>query len=596
MEKRTFLQQEYSELAKKYGIQIEKDTEGINYMVKELVNEFCEQCKKPAIWCNGIHTKSLMTDFMFEMRNVKYIVDKFQGASENSGFYIIAPTDVVINGIDGVIISTFRWRKEILDEIQRVCPDIKYLDIYEKLAENGFKLTGEYYAQGSPYTYYHKVNRLLRETLAPCSQEKLEELYWELAAGFFEKKDFRTAIVYAKKLCTLTKKEIYEEFIKDLEYIYRLELQTAADISQDNVLMCCVDGLRRKDVLDKMPAFKKHIDEKTFFYNNAFSTSTSTYESLIPAFSGYQHINDPGSSARSMPEEECLFICRAKEQGRKIYFYTDATPYIISDSIHVINDAQTVTEKMWNFILDACDEQNGLFYIHILYESHFAFPNPYTAEELITFGSLIILEYLDVNGGKLRCDYRKQHDDAIRYIDDVFTPIFEKINCRTVVFADHGNLIPNKEKKLEEWGETEYTFHEDRVRIPLIIKSPEYGAGNDGHIASLGEINEILLALMEKRAYIRKDTEYVKCVHCPVYNQALRSLYTKMGQETSLEAYEMFEFQDGYKLGIFGNGKIRLYRCATEERIEDYDLKMRYYNKVKNDITVCGTDKLQLRR
>ena len=48
-----------------------------------------------------MHTRSLMSDFMFEMKNVKYIVDKFQKPSENSGFYIISPESVKENAIDG---------------------------------------------------------------------------------------------------------------------------------------------------------------------------------------------------------------------------------------------------------------------------------------------------------------------------------------------------------------------------------------------------------------------------------------------------------------------------------------------------------------
>lgn len=594
MKKKELLLREYDNLIKKYNMQTEQNIDGINYMIKQMLGEFCRQCERPALWCNGMHTRSLMSDFMFEMKNVKYIVDKFQKPSENSGFYIISPENVEANAIDGIIISTFRWRDEVLEEVRRFCPDIKCLDLYGILAEKGFPLTGEYYAQGSPYTYYHKVNRLLRRLLQPCGPDEQEKIYRELIEGFIAKKDFRTAAVYVEKLYAFTGKEMYQELIQDIDRIYRLELQTAGEISADNVLMCCIDGLRRKDVLDKMPAFKEYVDKNALFYENAYSVSTSTFESLIPAFSQYKHKNLVCYDESSIKEEDCPFICKAKEQGRSVHFYTDAVPYIDTDYVDLIKSTQTVTEKMWDFIMDACDEENGLFYVHILYESHFAFPNPYTLDELITFGSVIILEYTDKNGGKLRCDYRKQHDDSIRYIDDVLTPILERLKCRMVIFSDHGNLLPEKEKKLEEWGETEYTFHEDRIQIPLIIKSPENGIGLETGIASLAEINEILLALMEKRKYDRQDVEYVKLVRSPVYNQALKNLYQKMEQATGLEAYEMFEFSDGYKMGIFANGEVRLYVAVNEERIEDADLKLCYYNKIKEQIAVCSLEQIRL--
>ena len=172
MKKRELLLQEYDNLIKKYNIQTGQNIDGINYMIKQLLGDFCRQCERPALWCNGVHTSSLMSDFMFEMKNVKYIVDKFQKPSENSGFYIISPDSVMANAIDGIIISTFRWRDEVKEEISKFCPDIKCLDLYDELAQNGFLLTGEYYAQGSPYTYYHKVNRLLRKLLQPCGQDE----------------------------------------------------------------------------------------------------------------------------------------------------------------------------------------------------------------------------------------------------------------------------------------------------------------------------------------------------------------------------------------------------------------------------------------
>lgn len=592
--KKEILQQEYDSLISKYDLQIEQNIDGINSAIKRMLDVFCRQCKRPALWCNGMHTRSLMTDFMFEMRNVKYVVDKYQEPTKNSGFYIIKPDSVHKNGIDGVIISTFRWREEIRNEIREVCPDIKCLDLYGALEQEGLKLTGEYYAQGSPYTYYHKVNRLLRRLLKACGQKEKEDICRELVEGFIGKKDFRTAAIYAEKLFELTGEAADQALIWDINRVYSLELQAAEEISSDHVLMCCIDGLRRKDVFHIMPNFKRYIDENALLFENAYSVSTSTYESLIPAFSNYKQMNLVCYDESAVKEENCPFIGKAKEQGRTIHFYTDATPYIDADYIDVTTATQTITEKLWNFIMDACEEQNGLFYIHFLYESHFAFPNPYTLDELITFGSVIILEYEDKNGGKMRCDYRKQHDDSIRYIDDVLPPILERLKCRLVIFADHGNLLPEKEKKLEEWSETEYTFHEDMIQIPLIIKSPESGAGIDSGIISLASINEILLALMEKRKFVRPKTDHVKLVRSPIYNQALRSLYQKMGQETGLEAFEMFEFSDGYKLGIFANGEVRLYSAAKDERIEEEEIKLRYYDKVKGQITVCSPDQLWL--
>lgn len=591
--KKDVLLREYHNLISKYSMHVEQNIDGINSTIKKVLGEFCRQCERPALWCNGMHTRSMMTDFMFEMKNVKFIVDKYQESSEYSGFHIIKPEDVSANRIDGIIISTFRWRDEVRNEICEICPDISCLDLYAALEQNGLKLTGEYYAQGSPYTYYHKVNRLLRRLMNSCSCQEKETICWELVEGFICKKDFRTALIYAEKLYNLTGNQFYMELIYDIDSVYNMELQMAENIPQDNVLMCCLDGLRRKDVIEIMPKFKQYINNNALFFQNAYAVSTSTFESLIPAFSEYKDLNLACYDESTVREENCPFICKAREQGRRVHFYTDAIPYIDTDYIELTTATQTVTEKIWDFIMDACDEDNGLFYMHISYESHFAFPNPYTLDELITFGSVILLEYLDMNGGRLRCDYRKQHSDSIRYIDDVLTPYLERIGCRMVIFADHGNLLPDKEKKLEEWTETEFTFHEDSVQIPIIVKSPENGMGIDNGIISLASMNDILIALMEKRQFVRPKTDYVKLVRSGIYNEALRSLYQKMKQETGLEAFEMFEFSDGYKIGFFANGEVRLY-SIEDERIEDQGLLLHYYDKVKEQVTVCDLNELFL--
>lgn len=90
--------------------------------------------------------------------------------------------------------------------------------------------------------------------------------------------------------------------------------------------------------------------------------------------------------------------------------------------MHVTERSQTATEKIWDFVSDAVDESNGFFYIHILYESHHSYPNPYTRTPLVID---VLFDYLSRNGGKLRTDYDAQQKEALHYLDDVLSPILE---------------------------------------------------------------------------------------------------------------------------------------------------------------------------
>ena len=57
------------------------------------------------------------------------------------------------------------------------------------------------------------------------------------------------AIKYAKKLLELSNKTWEKLLIEQLKEIYRLQLDVLRKIDDNNVIMLCLDGLRRKDIL-----------------------------------------------------------------------------------------------------------------------------------------------------------------------------------------------------------------------------------------------------------------------------------------------------------------------------------------------------------
>ena len=88
------LEHVYRMLMDKYGFESSTSCENLNRTIKNLLSEFLHECKTPAIWCYGRHTKMMMADFMFEMKQVKTVIDdKFAGAKE-SGFSIITEEEI----------------------------------------------------------------------------------------------------------------------------------------------------------------------------------------------------------------------------------------------------------------------------------------------------------------------------------------------------------------------------------------------------------------------------------------------------------------------------------------------------------------------
>lgn len=588
------LQTKYDALVAEYDFGTQNEADNVNCMLQDVLTKFLRSCDKPAIWCYGEHTKMLMSDFMNELKPAKYIIDAHaEKYSEDSGFKVIHSKEIEGYGIDGVIISSFKHRMEIKELIEKEYPFMKYLDIYDYFEKHGVILRKEYYLFSHPYRKYAKINKLETMLAQESNVEKKVNLFLELIKSFVEIKDFLLASECARALCRFDDCEKYHRLLGQIKELYEMECKAAGQIDENNVIMLCLDGMRNKDVSSgDMPQFHTFVQTSCFQYVNAYAVSTSTYESLVPAYGEIWDMRTKYYERNCVSEQECRFIQKAKRQGRDIYFYTDFVKYVDAEGIIRRGAYETATEKLWDFVLDALDETNGLFYIHVLYESHYSYPSPYIREGLVAEGTNILFDFLSRNGGKIRTDYEGQHRDTMRYLDDILTPFLERIKCGMVIFADHGNVIIHQEMDLEEVPKLYLTYHDDLLHIPFIIKSPEMGIGVDDKNISLMEINEVLVCLMDKRRFLRRQPDVVKTQRSALYNPDFLYLYKKSGWIRGARAYEAFIFEDQSKLAVYDDGYVEL--VEDDVPIEDGQRKKHLYERIKGRITVCGCDEILL--
>lgn len=587
------IEEKYEHILSEYGFTELNKAVNVNYLVREALDAYVSSCKRPALWCYGYHTKMLMADFMNELKSIKHIIDeRADEYEEASGFQVINKKEIINNEIDGIIISTYKFREEIKATLIRDYPNISYLDIYEYIENQGIHLEEEYYAVLHPCSRYRKINGLqLRLTK---ENEKQEEIYFQLIGYFIEIKDFYLAISYARELHRLFPKPEYEKLTEDLQDIYNLECEMAGNISEENVLMLCFDGLRNKDISEEEMPTLEAFSKSFYRYENAYSISTSTYESLVPAYSENADMRTEYYENNSVSDKECRFIQKAYEQNRSIMFNTDFVKYVDGEKIHRIESYRTASEKIWDFIVDTYEEKNGLYYLHILFESHYSYPSPYTKMPIIAEGTNIMFDYLQNNGGKIRTDYEMQHHAMLKYLDDAIIPILQRVKCRMIIFADHGNIIINQQEKLEDLNPLLFTYHQDLVRIPLMIKSPEMGEGIEQEEISLMELNTIIISLLEKKKFERKYENLIKIQRSEIYNPDFQFLYEKRGYKQGLLAFEAFVFDGKYKLGIFSNGKTELVSTKDDEPMENEILKKQLFEQIKEYITVCSLELIDL--
>lgn len=587
------LQTKYKMLQEKYGLDVLNERKDVNLLIKKSICKFLKQCSIPAIWCYGRHTKMMMSDFMFEFKDVYYIIDNGIKNKEESGFEIINQNSIEEKNIDGIIISSRIHRDEIIKTIRSKYSHIQYLDIYSELEQAGIKIDVSYYSIGHPYIRYSLINKRQRFFLKAKDKVSCVLELKKIIGMYIDIKDFQSAIKYARKMLKLSHSIEAEDLLDQLKDIYELQLEILKKIHENNVLVLCIDGLRRKEIsIEYLNNLLVFLNKHTYYFTNAYSVSTSTFESLIPAYSENDNLKTKYYQMNKIKSNNCRFIMTAKKQNRKIVFYTDGADYIEDDKIRVKSQSQTATEKLWDFIIDAIEEKNGLFYIHILYESHYSYPNPYTAEEIVADGTNIMFDYLEHNGGQIRTDYNTQQKDALKYIDDVIVPLIEKLQCRMVLFADHGNILIDRGMPLESIEKTKFTFHEDLIQVPLAIKSPEMEVKKDTGINSIMELNNIIISLMEKKRVELKKKDYIKVVRSEIYNPDFKYLYKKVDNEQGLLAFEVFIFRDGYKLAVYADGTVELYLAETDTEVHDVLIRKRLWEKIKNKITVCDEQKI----
>ena len=573
----------YKKVCEDVGGEQEKIKGSIYSRIHDILRKYMSSHKRVAIYCNGFHTKMLMTDFISDIRDVLCVVDNGV-ESIGEGLPIIKDYEIESYSIDGVIISSFKHKDEIKNLMEKNHPYIDVLDIYKSLEEDNIFLSTEFYSTG-PYRIYEDINAI-NNAIKNEKGNKLTNLR-SLLKCYVQIKDFRMSIATAKLIYSISNDDNDKRLIIELSDIYATQVRIIKKTSTNNVVMLCLDGMRYSDFSGEcMKKTSTVVKKRGKLFTNAYSYSTMTFESLIPAFSENSDQRTEYYKYDEVDADSCRFVKTAFEQKRNVYIYGDGFNYIASKRIKHTDNPQTITEKLWDFTVDLCSEKNGLFYIHELYESHFSFPNPYTNEKLIANGTAILFDFLPKNGGALQTDYCKQMKDSLMYIDDTLEFFVRSLACPLLLFADHGNLVLKKDSNIKNVNKMQLIASDDWIRIPLAIITDSISKGEDNALVSLMDLNDIMISLISKKPYEAKEKRrYIKIGRSAIYNLDFKELYEIMDVGYGGEAFEGFVFKDGYKLMVYSDGKKELFSANDILINDESELNLRY-KMVSNEITV----------
>ena len=395
------------------------------------------------------------------------------------------------------------------------------------------------------------------------------------------------SIITAEAIYDISNDDNDKRLIIELKEIYDMQIGIIEKTNINNVVMLCLDGIRYNDFSsESMKKIRTIIKKRGKLFTNAYSYSTMTFESLVPAFSENSDQRTEYYKYDEVEADSCRFVKTAFEQKRNVYIYGDGFDYISSTAIKHTGNPQTLTEKLWDFIIDICNEENGLFYIHELHESHYSFPNPYTEEKLVASGTNLLFDFLPKNGGVLQTDYYKQMNDSLMYIDDTLEPFVQSLSCSMLLFADHGNLVLKNGSSLKNVNKMQLTASDELIRIPMAIVSDNINNGNDDALVSLMDLNDIMIALLSNRTYKPpKNRKYIKIGRSAIYNLDFKELYEIIDVGYGGEAFEGFIFNDGMKLMVYSNGCKELFGANDTLMNADDELDARY-RMISKEVTV----------
>lgn len=582
------LQNVYEDLLQKHNLEIEDSYQNISTVMRDVLVEFMDTHDRVAIYCYGAHTKALMADYIYELRNIVCIIDNGDVDAESQGYVIIKDEEIESMEIDGIIISTYMYKEEIKQSLQTNHNGVDFLDLYDATRERGIPMKSEFFKGRTPRQRYYEINQMYQKLNQ--GTDVLETLF-QLLKKYIEIKDFRLAALAAEALYKSSGDQEYRSLQEDLEKLYQKSLDVLKK-GEDAVFLLCVDGLKAKEFSEKGRLHKTYsaVRKKATIFTQAYSYSTSTFESLVPVFSeNYDQRSEGYLKDSTVPLEECRFAKFAREHGRNIYVYGGGIRYIEDPAIKYIEHPQTITQMFWSFVNDLEQDGTGLFYMQPVSESHFTFSSPYYARKDMECEDIsLFYDYLNAKGDCRQIKYSEQYDAAFKYVDDTLAPILGTIVCKTALFADHGGYDYEEIEcnKLEDLDPNRLTASEELTRIPIAIISSKEG-GENHSIISLSELNNIAVSMMKGEKFNYHEKRYIKIGRTAVYNPDYKYIFNHIfHSEHRLCAFEGFIFEDGYKLLVFSDGTKELYTTAEDVMVKDEELTEKFYKLIERQLTI----------
>ncbi|WP_205604192.1 sulfatase-like hydrolase/transferase, partial [Clostridium argentinense] len=400
-------------------------------------------------------------------------------------------------------------------------------------------------------------------------------------------KDFLYALKYIEKYIKeeLENCNLIKNLKEDLTELI-LEVKNKLKFYNDrNILLLYIDSLRSVDLMkfNRMKFLREFAKENTY-YSKAYSTSIYTYESFMPTLKEEDVLINKNYELINVNENECKCVKKAINQGFSFNLYSGSSSYFINgDNVNIKNGGQYISEAFWEYVTNLNSDSISLLYV--LSEVHL----PHVGGEHDGRDIKIIRAlFSEIDSEPIDEDkYISQYEKSLKYVDEQLKFYLNMFNndADIFIFSDHGQIIEGIGEGLEKL-ETKLGSHEDRINIPLIVKSKYFEKEINKDIVSLMDFNNIVCSLIDKNSFL-PNRKYAKVALSPVHNKNMRYNFKKYNKDEYLNGFEVFIFQD-FKIVVTSDGTIKGYHIENFNEYEEYnkDILKKYYEYVKDDILV----------
>lgn len=576
------MSEKLDELIKQYDIQTEIGKRFSIYdscadIIWKKWKEISEK-KKIAIYGAGIHTQEIFR-IIRQPQNLVCIIDQKGKGEVRFGVPVINNSELEKYQVDVVIISSFKYRKEMRQEIQILYPNIQIVDFYDDILKKGIQLQKVFY-EGNPGDKYLEINQLLLRYQREKDLKIKEVLLQDLISAYLAIKDFFLAFKYIQQYIEsyTNKIEKYRLFQRELQKLF-LEIQRQLKSKQEkSMVVFCIDSLKQSEI--KNMSYLSDYAQKNYQFECFMCEYPQTRYSLQTLLTG-KHTFDlmrKEDEDLKWTDGELLKYIKRKEITFRFIGTLSKDPFSnLEDQSKRKKDRLLPSEIFWNGLVEILEsKKDSLFFFHtgyVIHSPHFTGEwNKKLKDKFATIEAL-----------------KEQYEASVNYMDmnlRFYLELLDSKNISQIIIGDHGIDLNYLHTVYHQKGKfVGGRWCKEEMNAAFIIKSDKIKAGKNSNILTNSKFSSILLSILSKESISLSqiDEKELQIQILPAYDQRYIDMLIEGENFQIIKGAAgiwrkdgvYLKFQDGQEKYYKNKGEQLEEAVLTEEEFQNYRIQLR---------------------